>query len=99
MALSMTLGTLLAVAFCGCGPVMYTSQIRAAARAVEQARVAQAPERAPYEYYLAEDHLEKAREEAAEASYQDAIRFAKTAEQFGVKAQDLARTRAREAGR
>ena len=39
------------------------------------------------------------REEAAEASYQDAIRHAGVAEEYGVKARDLARRRLREMGR
>ena len=38
-------------------------------------------------------------EEAAEANYQDAIRFAERANEFGTKARDLARRRMREAGR
>jgi hypothetical protein len=89
---------LLAIAF-GCGPTIYTVNILPASRAVEQAREAGAAEHAPYEYYFAEAHLEKAKEEASRASYQDAIRFAEQAEQFGVKARDLARRRLREMGR
>ena len=40
-----------------------------------------------------------AREEAAEANYQDAIRFAERANEFGTKARDMARRRMREMGR
>lgn len=87
------------VALSGCGPAMYTINVTPAARAVEQAREAGAAEHAPYEYYFAEAHLRKAREEAAQASYQDAIRFAELAEEHGVKALDLARRRLREMGR
>lgn len=83
----------------GCGPAMYTVNIMPAARAVEQAGEAGAAEHAPYEYYYALEHLKKAREEAAEASYQDAIRYAETAEENGTKARDLARRRMREMGR
>jgi hypothetical protein len=84
---------------CGCGPTLYTIRILPASRAVEQAREAGAPEHAPYEYYYALEHLRKAREESGEASYQDAVRFAERAEEFGVKARDLARRRMREMGR
>jgi hypothetical protein len=66
---------------------------------VEQAKEADAEEHAPYEYHYARVHLEKAREEAAEASYEDAIRFAETAEEYGKKARDLSRRRMREMGR
>lgn len=83
----------------GCGPTLYTVNILPASRLVEQAKQAEAPEHAPYEYYYAQAHLEKAREEAAEANYQDAIRFAEIAEEHGAKARDLARRRLREMGR
>jgi len=83
----------------GCGPAIYTIHVMPAAQAVEQAREAGAPEHAPYEYYYAREHLDKAREEASEASYQDASRFAGIAEEQGVEARELARRRLREMGR
>ena len=83
----------------GCGATLYTVNVVPAARMVEQAREANADEHAPYEYYYAREHLSKARYEAAEASYQDAIRFAEVAEEYGLKARDLARRRMREMGR
>jgi len=83
----------------GCGPALYTVNVMPASRVVEQAREAGAAEHAPYEYFYAEAHLKKAREEAAEASYQDAISHAQTAEEYGTKARDLARRRMREMGR
>ena len=86
-------------AITGCGATLYTVNIAPASRMVEQAREANADEHAPYEYYYAEAHLRKAREEAAEASYQDAMRFAEVAEEYGLKARDLARRRMREMGR
>lgn len=87
------------VAALGCGPTLYTVQILPAARAIEEAREAGAEEHAPYEYHYALVHLDKAREESGEASYQDAIRYAETAREFGTKARDLARDRMRERGR
>jgi hypothetical protein len=83
----------------GCGATLYTVNIAPASRMVEQAGEANADEHAPYEYYYAAEHLRKAREEAAEASYQDAMRFAAVAEEYGLKARDLARRRMREMGR
>ena len=91
--------TLTGIVLVACGPMDYTIHILPAALAVEQAREADAAEHAPYEFYYAREHLRKAREEAAEASYQDAGRFARVAEEFGVKARDLARRRMREMGR
>lgn len=78
-----------------CGPTLYTMQISGARRAVEQAREADAARYAPYEYYLAAEHLVKAREEAAEASYEDAIRYAERAEELGARAREIARGRMR----
>lgn len=86
-------------ALLGCGPTLYTAHILPASRVVEQAEEAGAAENAPYEYYYALEHLKKAREEASEASYQDATAFARLAEEYGVKARDLSRRRMREMGR
>ncbi len=87
------------MALSACGPALYLVNISGAAGAVEEARAVGAPTQAPYEYYLAESHLQKAREEAAEANYQDAIHFASVAEENAVKARDLARRHLRETGR
>jgi hypothetical protein len=83
----------------GCNPILYTMNVGSAARTVEEARLAEAPDNAPYEYYLAEAYLDKAREEAAEGQYQDARRFASVAEENGVKGRDIARRHLRETGR
>lgn len=83
----------------GCGPTIYATNVHKAAKAVEAARHAQAPEHAPFEYHFAVEHLEKAREEAGHASYQSAIEYARVAREFGQKARDLARRRLEEMGR
>jgi hypothetical protein len=83
----------------GCGPMLYTINFVPATRAVEQAREAGAAEHAPYELHYAQAHLDKAREEAAEAAYEDAVRYADVAAEYGTKARDLARRRMREMGR
>jgi hypothetical protein len=82
-----------------CGPVEYTAVILDASEAVAEAREADAHMHAPYEYYYAKEHIRKAREEAGYADYQVAIELGRTAEQFAVKARDIARSRRRELGR
>ena len=81
------------VGLAACGPVTYTTTIGGAAEAVAAAKAADAPKFAPYEYYFAEANLAKAREEVASAEYEDAIRFAKAAHSFGIKARELAQAR------
>lgn len=88
-----------AVGSTGCGAVLYTANVAPASSSVEQARLAEAETRAPYEFYLSQAYLNKAREEAAEANYQDAIRFAETSEQNATRAIELARRNMRETGR
>ncbi|MBK8169641.1 MAG: DUF4398 domain-containing protein [Sandaracinaceae bacterium] len=83
----------------GCGPLLYTINVAPASSAVEQARLAEAPTRAPYEYYLAQAYLVKAREEAAQANYQDAMIFAEHAEENATRAIALSRRNMRETGR
>lgn len=46
---------------------------------------------APYEYYAAHAYLEKAREEALEGGYEDAVRFARRAARLGQRAIDVSR--------
>lgn len=70
----------------GCGPVLYLRGMHAAEARVDQARDANAKWHAPYEYYLAEAYLKQARSEAAQASYEDAIHYARVAEEFGTRA-------------
>lgn len=84
----------LALGATGCGPLIYASRAGAASRAVERARHAGAAESAPYEFYTAEAYLHKAREDAGEAAYQDAIAYARIARESA----DEASERAAEAG-
>lgn len=82
-----------------CGPTLYTFNVIPASSNVAQAREANAAEHAPYEYFYAQAYVEKAQEEASEGNYQDAIRFAEKANEFGNKAREMARRRMRELGR
>jgi hypothetical protein len=97
LVLSVLIGTNAAMQ--GCGPVMYTVAVLEATNAVEEARQAGAPTTAPYEFYYAQSHLDHAREEAGEAEYQHAVDAASVAREYGIRARDLARRRARESGR
>jgi hypothetical protein len=90
----------LASPFCtGCGNVVYSVQARAAANKVEEAHELGAETLAPYEYYYAKEHLEKAEEEAAEASYSDARALAEESEDSAGKAIIISRDANRGAGR
>ncbi len=78
---------LLAVLHSGCGPTLYTFNVLSASSVVHEAEQSGAAERAPYEYWLAHEYLEKAAEEANEGHYFDATRFAERAREHA----DLAR--------
>jgi hypothetical protein len=80
----------------GCGGIQYSVVVSAAASRVEEARVLGADQLAPYEYYYAREHLEQAEVEAAEASYSDAVEFAREAEEHAAAAIALAQKARRE---
>ena len=83
----------------GCGGLVYAVQAGSAASKLEQAKEVGAEQRAPYEYYLAREHMTKAQEEASQGDYGDAIDLAEIAEQSADKAIQLAREAHRGAGR
>lgn len=83
----------------GCGNTLYALQANSAASKVEEAKSLDAAKYAPYEYYYARQHLQKAETEAAEADYGDATDLADTAEKYADKAIKLAREAERGAGR
>lgn len=89
----------LALGLGGCGNAIYAIQVNAASSKVEEAHELGAEQYAPYEYYFAKEHLEKARTEASEADYSDAIDLAETSEEYADKAIRLAREAKRGAGR
>jgi hypothetical protein len=76
----------LALLTLGCGPVLYTTSIRSAEQKLRRARDENARWYAPYEYYFAEAHLQQAQQEAADAEYEDAARYAQIAEEFSTRA-------------
>jgi hypothetical protein len=83
----------------GCGNTLYAIQANAASGKLEEAKELEAEKLAPYEYYFAKAHLEKAQSEAAEADYGDAADLAETAEEFADKAIRLSREAHRGGGR
>lgn len=83
----------------GCGNSMYALRANTAANKLEEARQLGAEKLAPYEYYYASEHLDKAQTEAAEADYGDAVEFATTSIEYADKAIRLSREAHRGAGR
>jgi hypothetical protein len=83
----------------GCGNTLYALQANSAANKLEEARELDAEKYAPYEYYVAKEHMTKAQSEAAEADYSDAANLAEVAEEYADKAIRLSREAHRGAGR
>jgi hypothetical protein len=83
----------------GCGNTLYAIQANAASSKLEEARELGAEGFAPYEYYFAKEHLDKAQQEAADADYSDAAELAEISETYADKAIRLSRDAHRGAGR
>ncbi len=75
----------------GCGNFFYAIYASGASSKLEAAQQLGAEKYAPYEYYLAKEHLMKAMEEAATADYGDAIDLADEAEKAAQKAITLSK--------
>jgi len=82
---------LLAALSTGCGGTLYAVQASAASSKVNEAKAVGAEKLAPYEFYLAEEHMKKASEEASQANYGDAVEMAEKAEEAADKAIKLSR--------
>lgn len=94
------LGLLTSVLFLsGCGNTIYSIRINAAASKLEEAHELGAERLAPYEYYIAKEHLEKAQTEASEADFGDAIDLASVSEEYADKAIVFARQAHQGSGR
>lgn len=83
----------------GCGNTLYAIQVNAASSKLEEARELGAEQYAPYEYWYALHHIEKAQTEASEADYSDAVALAEIGEEYADKAIQLSRDAHRGAGR
>lgn len=71
-----------AIALVGCGGIRYTVVSSAASSRLDEARALGAEQLAPYEYYFAKQHFEKAQIEASHASYSDAALLAQEADEY-----------------
>lgn len=89
----------LASIVCGCGNTLYAIQANSASSKLAEAKELGAEQFAPYEYYYAKEHLDKAQSEAADADYSDATDLAEVAEEYADKAIRLAREAHRGGGR
>jgi len=74
------------VSLVGCGPVSYAVDISSAEDIVSEARAENADYYAPYELHFAEAQLTKAREEAAEGHFEDALEMVSVAKAYGRRA-------------
>ncbi len=88
-----------ALSVAGCGGVLYTAKVNGVEAKVENAKELGAETSAPYEYYSARERVQKAKEEASRADYQDAIDLLDEAETFADKAVTQAGAVRRGAGR
>lgn len=89
----------LPIALGACGNTLYAVQVNAASSKLEEAHELGAEEYAPYEYWFALEHIDKAQTEASEGDYSDAVQLAEIGEQYAEKAIQLARDAHRGAGR
>jgi Domain of unknown function (DUF4398) len=70
----------------GCGNAIYAVRIARASDELARAEQLDAERRAPYEYHYAREHLRKARTEAAQADFGDALRLAEIARDYASRA-------------
>jgi hypothetical protein len=87
----MAIATVGLLACAGCGSAFYSWQAGDAQQRLAEAREVGAEELAPYEYYSAVAHLEKAESEAADADFGDALKLAEQSEEFSNRAIALSR--------
>jgi hypothetical protein len=83
----------------GCGGFFYAIYAGGATSKLETAQQLGAEKYAPYEFYYAQEHLQKAMEEAATADYGDAIDLADEADKSATKAILLSKQAHEGAGR
>jgi hypothetical protein len=94
--LQLSLLAFIASAVAGCGGIWYTAEIISAGSVVAEAEHADAADHSPYEYWISREYLDKAREEAGQGSYEDAIHYAQEAHRYAVDAREQARERMRD---
>lgn len=87
----MAFATVGLLACAGCGSTLYSWHAGDARQRLAEAREVGAEELAPYEYYSAVAHLEKAESEAADADFGDALTLAEQSEAYSTRAIALSR--------
>lgn len=78
----------LACSLAGCGNTLYATHIASASKRFEEAETLGAEQAAPYEYYSAKVRIAESRALAARGEYGDAMRIARQAEKYSIKARD-----------
>jgi hypothetical protein len=91
MAARLLLPPLAFLCLAGCGSGWYALRASEAESELRQAEQAGAVQHAPYDYYFSLEHLRKARAEAADADYGDAVALAETARDSARRAFERAR--------
>lgn len=95
----LTLSLAVAYLLAGCGNTLYTTHISAASKRFEEAETLGAEQAAPYEYYSAKVRIAEARALASRGEYGDAMRIARQAEKYSIKARDKTEAQKRAAAR
>lgn len=98
-ALTLALGAGLLLGLPGCGSALYAITANGAQTKLDTAHALGAEKYAPYEYYYAYEHLQKAMEEASSADYGDAMNLADEADTYAEKAIVLSKQAHEGAGR
>ncbi len=80
LAVSMIVGAV------GCGPTQSTIRINEAEVALEKARLNEAVEKAPYEFFSAKEFLHKAKEEWGFSDFEASLNYAELSRDFAEKA-------------
>ena len=87
---AIVVGSLVLMPATGCGPITASQALTKAQTAIDQAKGAQADEKAPYEYFSALQYFDKAREEEGYSDYQACIDLAVKALEHAEKSRKLA---------
>ena len=87
---AIVVGSLTLMTAMGCGPITASQALTKAQTAIDQAKGAQADEKAPCEYFSALQYFDKAREEEGYSDYQACIDLAAKALKHAEKSRKIA---------
>ncbi len=77
----------------GCGNTLYLVKVNQAEKDFREAQELGAEQHAPYEYYSAKARLQEAKVQAAQAEYGPAAELSDEADDFAIKAVNVAKTK------